>query len=82
MPPGTHWTTPGGGFFLWVTLPEGYDTDAMLPAATDRGVIYLPSSWFYPDRSWTRSMRLNFSSQPEERISEAMRVLAETVRAF
>jgi 2-aminoadipate transaminase len=81
MPPGTHWTTPGGGFFLWVTLPEGYDTDAMLPAATDRGVIYLPSSWFYPDRSWTRSMRLNFSSQPEERISEAMRVLAETVRA-
>jgi 2-aminoadipate transaminase len=81
MPAGVTWTTPRGGFFLWVTLPEGYDTDAMLPEATDRGVIYLPSSWFYPDRSWTRSMRLNFSSQPEERITEAMRCLAETIAA-
>lgn len=82
MPAGVSWTTPNGGFFLWATLPEGYDTDAMLPAATDRGIIYLPSSWFYPDFSWKRSMRLNFSSQPEERIAEAMRRLAETIAAF
>ena len=82
MPAGVSWTTPHGGFFLWVTLPEGYDTDEMLPGATDRGVIFLPSSWFYPDRSWTRSMRLNFSSQPEERIAEAMSRLAETIRAY
>jgi 2-aminoadipate transaminase len=82
MPEGVTWTRPEGGFFLWVTLPEGYDTDAMLPEATDRGVIYLPSTWFYPDRSWSRSMRLNFSSQPEARIREAMRRLAETIAAF
>ena len=82
MPAGVRWTTPHGGFFLWVTLPDGYETDAMLPDATDRGVIYLPSSWFYPDRSWTRSLRLNFSAQPEERIAEAMRTLAESIRAY
>ena len=82
MPEGVHWTHPTGGFFLWVTLPEGYDTDAMLPAATDRGVIYLPSSWFYPNADWKRSLRLNFSSQPEHRITEAMRRLAETIRAY
>jgi len=82
MPKGVRWTTPQGGFFLWLTLPEGYDTDTMLPEATDRGVIFLPSTWFYPDRSWTRSMRLNFSSQPEERIAVAMRRLAETIQAF
>ena len=81
MPEGVTWTFPRGGFFLWTTLPEGYDTDAMLPEATDRGIIYLPSSWFYPDRSWVRSMRLNFSSQPEERILEAMRRLGETIAA-
>jgi 2-aminoadipate transaminase len=82
MPTGVRWTTPRGGFFLWVTLPEQCETDAMLPDATDRGVIYLPSSWFYPDRSWTRSLRLNFSAQPEERIAEAMRRLAETISAY
>jgi 2-aminoadipate transaminase len=82
MPAGVHWTTPHGGFFLWVTLPDQFETDVMLPDATDRGVIYLPSSWFYPDRSWTRSMRLNFSAQPEEQIAEAMRRLAETIEAY
>jgi 2-aminoadipate transaminase len=82
MPAGVRWTTPHGGFFLWVTLPEQFETDAMLPDATDRGVIYLPSSWFYPDRSWTRSLRLNFSAQPEERIAEAVRTLAETIQAY
>ncbi|HKG29243.1 MAG TPA: PLP-dependent aminotransferase family protein, partial [Thermomicrobiales bacterium] len=82
MPAGVRWTTPHGGFFLWVTLPEQYETDAMLPDATDRGVIYLPSSWFYPDRSWTRSLRLNYSAQPVERIREAMRRLAETILAY
>jgi 2-aminoadipate transaminase len=82
MPPEVRWTMPHGGFFLWVTLPDNYETDAMLPNATDRGVIYLPSSWFYPDRSWTRSLRLNFSAQPEERIEEAMRTLAETIQAY
>jgi 2-aminoadipate transaminase len=82
MPEDVRWTTPSGGFFLWLTLPAGYDTDAMLPAATDRGVIYLPSSWFYPDRAWGRSLRLNFSAQPEDRIAEAMQRLAETIRAF
>jgi 2-aminoadipate transaminase len=82
MPTGVRWTTPRGGFFVWVTLPEQCETDAMLPDATDRGVIYLPSSWFYPDRSWTRSLRLNFSAQPEERIAEAMRRLAETISAY
>jgi 2-aminoadipate transaminase len=82
MPAGVRWTTPHGGFFLWVTLPAQFETDVMLPGATDRGVIYLPSSWFYPDRSWTRSMRLNFSAQPEERIAEAMGKLAETIQAY
>ena len=31
MPPGTTWTDPEGGFFVWVTLPEGIDTLEMLP---------------------------------------------------
>ena len=50
-------------------------------AATDLGIIYLPSSWFYTDFSWKRSMRLNFSSQPEERIAEAMGRLGEAIGA-
>ena len=82
MPPGVTWMTPEGGFFLWATLPEQYNTDVMLPNATDRGIIFLPSSWFYPDTSWTRSLRLNFSAHPEERIMEAMRALGEAIATY
>lgn len=81
MPDDVSWTKPDGGFFLWVTLPEGFNTDEMLPDATDRGIIFLPSSWFYPDTSWTRSMRLNFSAHPEERITAAMQTLGEAIAA-
>ena len=30
MPAGTSWTSPEGGFFVWVTLPEGVDTYPLL----------------------------------------------------
>src|SRR4051812_20872516 len=66
MPEGVHWTVPRGGFFLWVTLPEAIDTDAMLPAAADRGVICLPSSSSCPERSCSRSIRPNSATQPED----------------
>src|SRR5207344_2747593 len=33
MPQGTTWTRPSGGFYSWVTLPEGLDAGAMLPRA-------------------------------------------------
>ena len=33
MPEGCTWTTPTGGFYTWVSLPEGIDSKAMLPRA-------------------------------------------------
>ena len=42
MPEGTTWTTPDGGFYVWVTLPEGFDTAAMLPRAVTARVAYVP----------------------------------------
>ncbi|HAM44445.1 MAG TPA: GntR family transcriptional regulator, partial [Propionibacteriaceae bacterium] len=40
MPEGSTWTTPNGGFFVWVTLPEGIDSHAMLPRAVTARVAY------------------------------------------
>ncbi|MFD0853542.1 PLP-dependent aminotransferase family protein, partial [Actinomadura adrarensis] len=33
MPDGCTWTRPAGGFFVWLTLPEGLDAKAMAPRA-------------------------------------------------
>ncbi|HEU5433970.1 MAG TPA: PLP-dependent aminotransferase family protein [Thermomicrobiales bacterium] len=85
LPAEARWHRPAGGFFVWIELPERIDTDALLPAAADAGVIYLPGSWFFPGRSRHNALRLSFSSVPEERMAEGIRrlsgVLAEAMAA-
>ncbi len=41
MPEGVRWTKPNGGFFLWVTLPEGLSAVDLLPEAKAAGVDYI-----------------------------------------
>ncbi len=81
MPPGVRWTEPAGGFFVWVELPPGMDADALLPVAAEHGVSYLPGAWFFPAAPERNTLRLNFSTLPEERIAEGMRRLATTIVA-
>ena len=42
-------TRPDGGFYLWITLPEGIDSKAMLPLAVKELVAYTPGTAFYGD---------------------------------
>ncbi|GGL97050.1 aminotransferase-like domain-containing protein [Nakamurella endophytica] len=76
MPAGTTWTHPEGGFYVWVTLPEGFDTAAMLPRAVTARVAYVPGTAFYHDGLGARQMRLSFCYPTPERIVEGVRRLA------
>jgi len=76
MPPGCSWTTPDGGFFVWLTVPEGVDTKAMQPRAATARVAYVPGTGFYSDGFGSRQMRLSFCYPPPERIAEGVRRLA------
>ncbi|WP_250000564.1 PLP-dependent aminotransferase family protein [Actinoplanes sp. M2I2] len=76
MPPGTTWTHPTGGLFVWATLPEGLDSKAMMPRAIAARVAYVPGTGFYADGTGTSNMRLNFSFSSPERIREGIRRLS------
>jgi len=76
-----QWTTPTGGMFLWVRMPEGVDTVAMLPAAVERNVAYVPGSAFYASQPDRRTMRLSYVTASEEQIHIGIKALADTVRA-
>ncbi|MGH3873813.1 MAG: PLP-dependent aminotransferase family protein [Pseudonocardiaceae bacterium] len=79
LPPGCRWTRPAGGFYVWLTVPEGLDTKAMLPRAVTARVAYVPGTAFYADSdSWQagRLMRLSFCYPTPERITEGVRRLA------
>jgi 2-aminoadipate transaminase len=70
--PAASWTRPAGGFYVWVSLPEWFDTTAMLAAAVERRVAYVPGSAFYPDGRGRDRMRLAFCYPTEDRIVEGV----------
>ena len=80
MPDGSTWTHPTGGFFVWVTLPEGLDSQAMLPRAVSARVAYVPGPAFYADGMGSRNMRLSYCFPTPERIIEGTRRLGEVLR--
>ena len=75
-----RWAPPRGGFFLWVTLPEGVDARAMLRAAIDAQVIYVPGGPFFVDGTGANCLRLAFSSASLPRIEEGIARLAGVIR--
>ena len=81
MPEGVTWTRPKGGFFLWVTLPEGVDAVDLHPVAQKEFVDYIPGPSFYSDGSGRRSLRLSFSAVTPDQIDTGIARLASVVRA-
>lgn len=79
MPDGSTWTHPAGGFFVWLTLPEGLESQAMLPRAVSARVAYTPGTAFYADGLGSRNIRLSFCFPPAERIREGVRRLADVI---
>ncbi len=82
MPSGVEWNTPTGGMFLWLRLPEGIDASALLPAAVERGVAFVPGLPFYAGADGDRrTLRLSFVTASVEQIDTGIARLAAAVRA-
>ncbi|MGH3517034.1 MAG: PLP-dependent aminotransferase family protein [Haloechinothrix sp.] len=81
MPAGCTWTHPDGGFYVWVTVPEGVDTKAMLPRAVTARVAYASGTGFYADGFGSRQMRLSYCYPTPERIKEGVRRLAAVLES-
>lgn len=72
FPEGTKTTNPDGGMFLWATLPEIFDTTALVDLAFREGVIFVPGKTFYVNGDGNRSMRLNFTNSSPDEIHTGM----------
>jgi 2-aminoadipate transaminase len=79
FPAGARWTSPAGGFYVWASLPPYIDTSAMLAAAVDRRVAYVPGSAFYADGRGRDRMRLAFCYPTEAEIEEGIRRLGALI---
>jgi len=73
FPAGARWTRPEGGFFVWLRLPEGVDTRALLPEAVRRERVGYISGWcFFCDGSGHNTIRLAFSQADPGAIEEGI----------
>jgi DNA-binding transcriptional MocR family regulator len=79
MPAGVTWTVPAGGFYVWLTLPPGLDSQAMLPRAVTARVAYVPGTAFYADGFGSRHLRLSYCFPTPERIREGVRRLVGVI---
>jgi DNA-binding transcriptional MocR family regulator len=69
---------PEGGYFLWVELPEGVDTEKLLAAAGERGVTFVKGSDFMLEGG-RNALRLAFSAVTPDQIDEGIKRLAEAL---
>lgn len=84
MPEGTSWTTPQGGYQLWVELPEEpfeIDTRDLLADAARAGVLFQPGSQFLVDRRASRGLRLTVAQADAAAIECGIETLGRVVRA-
>lgn len=81
MPDGASWTTPTGGFYVWLTCPDGVDTVALSAAARDKKVAYVPGKPFYAGDSGAgvNQIRISYSRVADDLIDEGIRRIADVV---
>jgi 2-aminoadipate transaminase len=76
MPDSVTWSEPLGGFFSWLTLPEGTDSIALRPLAIEAGVSYVPGA---PFGGAPNELRVSFSYLGEPELETAASRLSSVV---
>lgn len=80
FPAEVKFTRPEGGLFLWVTLPEGCSAMKVFNKCIEMKVAAVIGDAFYPNGKTDRSLRVNYSNMPDDRIVEGIRRMAKAIK--
>ncbi len=78
FPPECRLTRPGGGFLLWVQLPERIDSLDLYRRALSAGIAITPGYLFSPTNQYRNFIRLNAANWSDETLP-ALRTLAALI---
>lgn len=81
-PLGLEFQRPQGGYFIWVTLPDGLNGDDLLSAALQRGVRFQPGNLFSPQGTQGNKLRLCFAFYEEEELRGGVQRLEQAILAM
>ena len=82
LPEYVKWNEPRGGFYIWLTLPEGADATDIMKLALQGGAVFVAGKTFDPDASSKRnnSLRLSYCNNTPEQIAEGIPIVADAIR--
>jgi DNA-binding transcriptional MocR family regulator len=81
LPPGSTWSVPAGGMYLWVQLPKhGPNAAELFVTAVQMGVAYAIGSVFYTNGCGNYRLRLNYGTNRPTEIEEGLRRLGRAWR--
>ncbi|MBT1181041.1 PLP-dependent aminotransferase family protein [Bifidobacterium sp. CP2] len=75
-PEGMRWTVPDGGYYVWVTLPDGVRALDLLARCRAYGVTFMPGGVFDVDETDDAHIRLNMVRPDAGDIERGIRVIA------
>ena len=78
-PPGSRWTRPLGGFFVFMEVPGDFDSTEVLPKIIENGVAYVPGQPFFVNGAGANTLRLAFSRETPERIATGIERMCNVI---
>ncbi|HEY0891545.1 MAG TPA: PLP-dependent aminotransferase family protein, partial [Cellvibrio sp.] len=79
FPAQTKVTQPGGGYFLWVELPEHIDTLKLFSLALAQGISIAPGPIFSATQRFRNCARINYGQPWNKETEAAIAVLGKLI---
>lgn len=79
MPENSQWTTPSGGYFLWVQLPPQVDAMQLHRMAIENGISIAPGPIFSARHAFRDHIRLNFGHPSSDVTEDAIKSLCSLI---
>ncbi|TNJ39496.1 PLP-dependent aminotransferase family protein [Chlorobaculum thiosulfatiphilum] len=80
LPEYVRWNEPKGGFYIWLTLPEGADATEILKRAIEGGAVFVTGSTFDPAGKRNNTMRLSYCNNTPAEIERGIPIIARAIR--
>lgn len=80
LPDYVRWNEPKGGFYIWLTLPEGADATEILKHAIEGGAVFVAGSTFDPEGRRNNAIRLSYCNNTPEEIERGIPIVARAIR--
>ncbi|WP_141432621.1 PLP-dependent aminotransferase family protein [Bacillus sp. 03113] len=79
FPKNVSYSTPEGGLFIWIELPESVDSREIFTECLKNNVAFVPGIPFFPHGTKKNTLRLNYSNMSKDRIIEGMKRIGEVL---